>query len=178
MAKHTGKSGKGRFRRYLKGRLDETLALGTLGAKVVISANSSDVVTEKAFLSSVKATWSLGAVTDAINVGPVEVGIAHSDYSSAEIEEYLENSGSWQEEDMISQEIGKRKIRSVGLLRSPDTVAGFSRLNDGKPITTKAGWIIQTGQGVRIWAYNMGSVAFATTDPQMQVQGHANLWPR
>ncbi len=33
-----------------------------------------------------------------------------------------------------------------------------------------------TGQTVNLWVYNMGSAAFATTDPNVHVQGKANLF--
>ncbi len=176
MAKHPK---KGRFRPYLKGQIDFELALGTLAPKDLISAPVGDSVTEEIWLSSVKATWTMDEFTEALNQGPIMVGVAHSDYANAEIEEWVENLASWERHDLVGQEVAKRKIRKVGVYSWVDSTAtGQVALNQGKPIRTKCGWMLGSGQTVRIWAYNMGSVALATTDPNIQCQGHANLWPR
>ncbi len=177
MAKH-GK-GKGRkFRPYLKGRLDETLDLGTLGAKVLVGANAAGVLEEKAWLTSIKATWSLDDFTPATDDGPILVGICHNSYSDAEIEAFIENTtGSWAAGSMVQQEIAKRKIRIVGTFRNPPAATQAETLNEGRPIRTKCGWQLQTGDTVKIWAYNQGASALATTAPNVLVEGHANLWP-
>ncbi len=176
MAKHP--KGRGRFRRYLRGNINHGLDLGTIGPAVVIGSTVSDVVTERAWTSSVSLRWSLNDWTPITNAGPILVGVAHPDYTDAEIEAWLENSGSWEEADQVQQEVAKRKIRQVGIFENP-TGASLSRhLNDGKPILTKCGWMITTGQSIRIWAYNLGSVAAATTTPQLEAVGHANLWPK
>ncbi len=167
-----------KFRKYLKGQIDNAFNLGTLAANTLIGDDVDDVLTEKAYLSSVKATWTLSAGTAGPTVGPVLVGVAHSDYSDAEIEAWIENVSGWEEFNEVQQEIAKRKIRRVGILKVPETASLQAELNDGKPITTKCGWMLGTGQTVRIWAYNMGVGAFATTDPVVHTQGHANLWPR
>ncbi len=168
-----------RFRRYLAGAISNTFGLGTLASKTVIVDLVDDVVTEKTWLSSVKAMWSMDEFTEALNQGPIMVGIAHSDYSTAEIEEWVENLASWEEFDLIGQEVAKRKIRKVGVFAWVDSTAtGQYALNNGRAITTKCGWMLGTGQTVRIWAYNMGSAALATTDPNIMTEGHANLWPR
>lgn len=172
MAKH----GRRKFRAYLKGRVDITLPLTALGTKLVKSAATAGVLDETAWLSSVRATYTLTDFTAAAGDGPIYVGVAHSDYSNLEIEAWIENAGSWTRGDKISQEIGRRKIRQVGIFDSPDTVDDQVHLNDGKPITTKCGWMLQTGQTVRIWAYNSG-VGTLTTGSAVIVLGHANLWP-
>ncbi len=177
MAKHKG-SGRGRFRRYLKGSVDHTLALSTLAAKTLISSNLASSVNERTFCSSLRATWSLNSMTRGSDDGPILVGVAHSDYTSIEIEEWIEQSNSWNEGNLIGQEIAKRKIRRVGLFETPDDALEAIVLNDGKPITTKLGWILLQAQTLKVWAYNTGISALATTDPDVQVNGHANLWPK
>ncbi len=177
MAKHPKRSRRGRkYRRYLKGQINATQDIGTLAGRTLQSQLVTDTLTEKAWLSSVKATWALSDVTQSNSVGPLMVGVAHSDYTNAEVEAWIEQTSSWEQGDKIAQEVAKRKIRRVGvfqLFASDETIV----LNDGKPITTKCGWQLVTGQTVRIWAYNMGSGAFATTTPQLMTEGHANLWP-
>ncbi len=176
LAKHPRKRRK--FRRYIRGGIEEDLSLGTLGSKTLISIAGSDVVTEKAWISSVKATWALSDFTFAAGDGPILVGVAHSDYTDAEIEAWVEQTTSWDEGDLVSQEIAKRKIRQVGTFSSGTIgLVGDQILNNGRPITTKLGWELTTGNNIDFWAYNQGSSPL-TTAANVRVAGHANLWPR
>lgn len=171
------KKGARKWKKYLRGEINDIMDLGTLGPAVASTKIAPDSVTEKAWLSSVVLTWALAQFTPTTNVGPIMVGVAHSDYAASEIEEWIENLGSWEEGDKIAQEKAKRKIRKVGIFPTPASATQVAVLNDGKPIRTKCGWQLATGQSVRIWAYNRGSVAIATTDPDLVYEGHANLWP-
>ncbi len=177
MAKHGGKPRR-KFRAYLRGNVDEVLALSTLASLTLISAVFDEVVEEQCWVSSVRGTWAMQRFTAQTDDGPIMVGLAHSDYTDAEIEAFIENTGSWSRGDLVAQEVGKRKIRVVGIFQTPALAAEASVLNDGKPITTKCGWMLTTGQTLRFWAYNLGTSALATTDPRLELQGHANLWPR
>ncbi len=162
---------------YVKGHFDETLALGTLASKVVTSSSLTEVMEDTGRITSVQASYSLMALTQAANVGPIAVGWAHGDYSSAEIEEYLENAGSWNRGAKIEQEIAKRLIRQIGVF--PDRSGGPTApqvLNNGSPIKTRLNWQIQEGETIKLWVYNQGSAAVATTDPQCQALGHANIF--
>ncbi len=176
MAKHP-KRRRRKMGRYLRGNIDEKMSLGTLAARTLVSNVFGDAVAERTYISSIRMAHTLSDLTLAADVGPILVGVAHSDYSAAEIEEVIENSGSWSEADLISREIGARKIRIIGIFQMPATGAD-SVLNDGKPITTKLGWILNAGQTLDQWAYNLGSGPLATTTPEYSIQGHANLWPR
>ncbi len=164
--------------RYLRGKIQKTLDLGTLGAKVLISTLLDGAVVERTRITSIVATWSLADFTDAIGDGPILCGVAHSDYTDAEIEAVIENSGSWDEGNLISQEIAKRRVRIIGSFESSVADSqGVAVLNDGKPIKTRLNWLLTTGDNLRVWAYNQGDSALATTDPDMSVSGHANLFP-
>ncbi len=174
LAKHTPKR---KYRRYLKGQVNSGLVLGTLAATTLVGSLLGDVLTEKAWLSSVKAVWALQGFTPVSTDGPLRVGVAHSDYSDAEIEAWIENSMSWEQSDKIGQEIARRKIRQVGIFQSVDLSSSEAAvLNDGKPIHTKCNWQLTTGQTLKIWAYNEGSDAL-TTGATVHVSGHCNLWP-
>ncbi len=168
-----------KFRRYLRGQIDAQLALLTLAGDTVLGANVQDVLTESAYLTSVKATWSLRSYTVQAGDGPVVVGVAHSDYTDAEILAWVLASNSWEQGNMTAGEIRRRKIRQVGVIVVTGIVTGGvgdAYLNDGKLVTTKCGWQLITGQTLKFWAYNSASGALST-GAVVHVNGHANLWP-
>lgn len=163
--------------RYIKGNVDEELGLGTLAGKTLVGQAMDESVPERTLVSSIVAAYSLDDFTNGFDIGPIVCGVAHGDYSDAEIEEVIENTGSWSEGDLIAQEVAKRKIRIIGTF-SQQLSGGTQLLNQGRPIKTKLNWILLTGDSLRIWAYNMGSNALATTVPTIHVSGHVNLFPR
>ncbi len=160
--------------RLLKGNVDDNLTVGALTALDVISTIFDNVVDERSFLLSMEAVWGQHDAT--IGEGPVVVGVAHSDYSAAEIEEWLEVTGSWNEGDLVELEIGLRgkRIRIVGAfpMATSDEV-----LNDGKPIKTKLGFIVNQGQSFQIWAYNKSEATF-TTGMILTTNGHCWVKPQ
>jgi len=163
---------KGKFpSRYLKGRVDEGSGdLGTLAKNAAQVASFDEVVDERTKVSSVIASWAIEDMSS--QDGPIEVGLMHGDYTAAELEEFIENAGSWNESDLLqSREVAKRLIRSVGMMTGAD-----ARLNDGKPIRTKLNWILNEGQTLDLWVYNHGDAL--TTGAELFVVGHANLWPQ
>ncbi len=137
-----------------------------------------ETVNERTLVSSVVATYSMNNFTPVASAGPVLVLLAHSDYSSAEIEEFIENTGSWDEGDLVNQEIASRKIRKIGVFETIGDVTDEVVLNDGKPVKTKLNWILNQGQTLQMMGYNLGTAAFTTTAPVVRADGHANLWPR
>ncbi len=167
-----------RRRRYLRGTITDAFDLGTLGGATVAKEDLTETVSEVTWISSIRAAWTLVNYTAATDDGPILVGIAHSDYSAAEIEDYLETTNSWNQSDLVKQEVAKRKIRRVGVFDSPADALAVARLQEGKMITTKCGWLMSSGQTLSVWAYNLGGSALATTVPRVNVNGHANLWPR
>jgi len=174
MAKH--RKGRRRYRPYIKGQISTQLGMGALGALALIGVDVSDTVEEKAWLSSVRATWSLKDWTTGSQEGPILVGVCHSNYTNSEIEAWIENTQSWTTGDLVAQEVAKRKIRRVGIFSTPTGVNLSTQLNDGRPITTKCGWMLNSGNTVRIWAYNLGASPI-TTGAEVSIEGHANLWP-
>ncbi len=164
--------------KYIRGNVDDEVVLTTLGAKSANKADMGSSVNERTLVSSIVAMYTMSAFTKSTGDGPIMVGIAHSDYTVAEIEQWIESTGSWNEGDQVSQEIGKRKIRQVGIFENPVDEAASVRLNDGKAVKTKLNWILLQGQTLAVWGYNLGSSPLATTAPIVAIQGHANLWPR
>ncbi len=173
MAKHPKK-----FRKYLRGNVDEELTIAALGSRALTAVAFDETVDERTFVSSLVASYSMDEFTLGANIGPIMVGIAHGDYTAAEIEAFIENTGSWSEGDLVSQEVAKRKIKIVGIFDDDSVSLGAVTLNEGKPIKTKLNWVLTQGQTIDLWAYNLGAAAVATTTPSVHCEGHANLWPQ
>ncbi len=170
---------KRRMGKYIRGTVDEELTIAGLATRSLTLVAFDEAVEERSFISSIVASWSMDEWTPTANAGPIMVGVAHSDYTAAEIEEWIENTASWSEGDLVqSREIGKRLIRKVGIFRDRGVVLENIVLGNGRPIKTKLGWILTTGQTLDLWAYNLGGASVATTTPSIHCEGHANLWPR
>ncbi len=173
-----------KFRKYQRGNIDETQNLTTLAANTGVKNALTGIVTERTWMSSIKAVHSLSQFTPKTNAGPLLVYITHSGYSLAEIEEYIEAAAasSWDLGNKQQQEVMSRGkfIKLVGAFRpeSTDAVESIHVLNQGRPITTKCGWMLETGQTAALVYYNAGVAAFDTTVPVVQAVGHANLWPK
>jgi len=171
------KRGKGRkYRRYMKGQISHSMAVGALATQDVKTSSNSEVLTESAWLSSVKAIWAMQGGAFGADEGPVLVGISHSDYTAAEIEEWIENAASWDQNDEVGKEVARRKIRRVGIFHGLGVTTEAEVMNDSKPIHTKCGWLMGTGQTVTMWAYNTGTETLQS-GYDVKIEGHANLWP-
>ncbi len=165
--------GKSRRRgRVIKGDVDEELPLATLGDNTLVSSDLANTVNEKTFILSFESTWSIQALTP--GQGPIVVGIAHSDYTDGEIQEWVTNSGSWDEGNLVAQEQGRRKIRLVGTFSGE---VADETLNDGKPIKTTCKFMLLQGQTLSVWAFNKSGAAL-TTGAIVIAQGHAWLKPQ
>ncbi len=165
--------------RYIHGSVQHTQVVPVPFTTLDLdSAIFGEVVNERTLVSSIVATYTLSAVTPTIGVGPMICGVAHSDYTAAEIEQWLENATSWNEGNQIAQEVSKRKIRRIGAFAMADDQVDAVVLNDGKPIKTKLNWILTQGQSLTSWCYNAGLVSFVTTTPTLTIIGKANLWPQ
>ncbi len=156
--------------RLLKGKFQETVTLGTLAASTGILGVISDNVDEQAFYLSVEATYALQGHT--AGEGPIEVYACHSDYTLAEVEEFIENTQAWSKGDLISQEINKRKIRYVGSF-SGNEVAEV--LNDGNLLKTSLKFSGISGTSISFCCYNHDSGGL-TTGTLVVIAGH--VWIR
>jgi len=119
-------------------------------------------------IHSVDLLWTLRGLT--AGEGPLLFGVAHSDYTAAEIVEALAATivdGS----DKIALEQARRLVRRIGIFSGFDTNETF---NDGKSMKTRLNWEIQDGKSLNIWVLN-NSGAILTTGSAVQVNGHINL---
>ncbi len=143
----------------------DTLTLGTLAADDVISESFPTVLTEKSFFLSYELVCSMRGGTP--TEGPVHIGIAHSDYSAAEIEEAIEAAGAWDEGDLVAREQSRRMVRLLGVFPMEDQ---DEVLNDGKPFRGKLRWPIEAGKTIAMFGYNR-SGAILTDGATLQLEG-------
>ncbi len=164
--------------RYIRGDVNETLNLGTLAGATLVSVPFDNVVNERTFISSIKCIYAMDGFTKSSGDGPILVGVSHSDYTDAEIQAVIDATLSWNEGDLIAQEVAHRKVRRIGIFKNPADATESAVLNDGKPIKTRLNWTLLQGQTLRLWCFNIGSSPLATTSPLVRCEGQANLWPR
>ncbi len=156
---------RSRYRGYRKLPFTVTTAGGTVAADDVTTQVLTEVFTEERRVLSIESTYALKGL--AAGDGPLEYGVAHSDYSAAEIEEALEAVGAWDEGDKVAQEQAKRLVRRIGVFTEEETA-----LNDGRPVKTRLNWRIATGDTLSFWIRNRGIQL--TTGSEITGQGAAH----
>ncbi len=168
---------KGRnMRGYVKGNVNEALAIGALAANTLVSALFDETPVERMLASSLVATYSIDDLL--AGQGPYIFGVAHSDYTDAEIEAFIENAGSWDTGDKIAQEVAKRLVRIIGsMVGEQGTGTDDVRFNEGVPVKTKLNWMLNTAQTLRLWIYSKDS-GVTTTGSVLHCDGHINLWSK
>lgn len=160
---------------YIKGNIDEEVAITSLAAKDVVGAVFDEVTGQESRVTSIVVVAALADYTPVAGAGPILFGVAHGDYTDAEIEEFLENTGQWDRGNMIaSREIAKRLIRPIGTFSG---VAAAELWNDGRMKKIRLNWPLTEGQTLRLWAFNSGDQGVsATGTPTVHLNGHANLF--
>ncbi len=134
------------------------LALLTVASVTLVKADLLASGDNEFRLLSIKGLWALRDLT--AGEGPIMIGVAHSDYSITEIEEYLENETQLTRGDMVAtREIAKRLVRRVGVFAG-DTSS--ESLNDGKPLKVRLNWAMAEGTTLTLWAYNLGGAPLTT----------------
>ncbi len=141
----------------------QTKALGTQSTLTVALGVLTQTSDEDYRLLSLKNTYSIDNL-DAVD-GPIDIGVAHGDYTAAEVEEWIEATASWTRNDQIAAEQANRKCRRIGTF-SEDGV-----LNLGRPVKTKLNWHVTTGENVNLWIYNHGPTL--QTGAVIGIQGSA-----
>ncbi len=91
--------------------------------------------------------------------GPMSVGVAHGDYSDAEIEEWLEQQASLDESDKIAQEQGRRLCRKIGMFSGNEV---SEMLNNGTKIRIPLRFKLRGGELLRLWVANEDNTILAT----------------
>ncbi len=171
MVKHKGRN----MGRYIKGNVDDQMALSTLASGALITQVFDESVAEEAIMTSLVASWALDNIV--AGQGPLQFGVAHSDYTGPEILEVIANTGSWDLGNKVAQEQAKRLVRTIGfMVIEEDTGTDDVRFNDGKPVKTKLNWVLQTGDTIQMWVFN--PAATLTGNPILRAAGHANIFQK
>ncbi len=146
-----------------KVRVNSTSAVGAL-ASLALTKQSFLAVSDSEYRilsAKIVAIWMNIADPDD---GGLMFGLAHSDYTAAEIEEWLEATTSIDRGDMIANERANRKCRMIGTFGQQNfsSVEGDQTFNDGKEVTVKLNWAIPIGQQVNVWMYNSSNDVWST----------------
>ena len=161
MAKHGRRRGSRRKFNLRRVRVATSITVGALAAKDVVSSNVIGVSVSSYRLISVDFNYGLSDLGATSDDGQ-EFGLAHSDYSSAEIEEALEASAGIDAGDKIANERANRLVRSVGIMvGAPGTGAGLN-FNDGNPKKTRLNWFMAPGDTLALWIRNSSGTVYTT----------------
>ncbi len=159
---------RNRSRNFVAIPVTAAIPLGTLGNDVVIKGSLLGTLLEDLFVISADLTWTLRDIT--IGETPIQVGIAHDDYTIAEILENL-NVSMLGPGTKIEQEQTRRLIRQVGMFIGTQATTGGISLNDGRPIRTKMKFVCQSGKDLAAWARNTSGVSNLATGAVVQIHG-------
>ncbi len=162
---------KGKGRKYdpnfTSCRVSGNLDLSTLATVTLLGADLVPAADEAYRAISLDVAVAADAIVG--GDGPVAVGIAHGDYTNAEIEEWIEATTSISRGDQLVLEKARRKCRLIGELTAVNGAIG-----DGRRLRVKMGWAIPTGDTLKVWAYNYGSGPM-TTGTRVSVSGKMYL---
>lgn len=147
------------------------ITLDTLADNTVIKANIlGNDLAEDLFIISIDGLWTLRNLTGGET--PIEIGLAHSDYTIAEILENLEIEVI-SPDAKIEMERAKRKIRRVGIFAKGDRTD--QGIGDGMPLRTKLLFTVGNSQNLALWARNISG---ATLTTGALIQGNGTIFGR
>ncbi len=138
-------------------RVRAALALGNLGSDLAVKASIHTVLGRDFYAISSDIVFTMFDHT--AGQGPITVAIGHSDYSVAEALEWFQSEDAVGGGDLIAQEQKRRKMRDVGDFPG---AAESNTLNDGQPVRTKLGFVIQEGSALSLMAINRDDGTLAT----------------
>lgn len=138
--------------------------LGTLASLVATTIALSNAVTTECRVSRLKGTllWN-----DATSGDQIFCGIAHSDYTDPEIEQWIESTGGVDFGNLIDGEISRRLIRNIGGMIAPDVPS--LRFNQ------KLNWRLDEGDNLNIFVYNRSPDPL-NTGSELVMMGEMNLF--
>ncbi len=155
-------------------RINSSLSIGALASADVIAGAITNAPTDPLRFISVELAYG---ITELQNLADdtFAFGLAHGDYSAAEIEECLESGASMDLGDKIAQERSNRLVRQIGQISSTagSTTGEGLPFNAGVPVKTKLNWLMSIGDTLQIWVRNNSGTVY-TTGASLSVAG--KLW--
>ncbi len=150
-------------------RIASQSAAGALASNDVASNAITNAAADKLRFISLIASYDVEGGTS--GEGPLNFGIAHSDYTAAEIEECLEAVGGINLGDKIAREQSNRLVRMIGTI----DIDNAENFNDGKPVKTRLNWLMSAGDQLQLWILNkdantISAGAVITVDGDLWVQ--------
>ncbi len=143
-------------------RINAAVTVGALASLTVVKGVIHASSTNMFRVISLNCSYSWSGIAAAIDDG-MEFGIAHSDYTAAEIEECLEASGAIDQGDKVAQEQANRLVRSIGIMSgSGPIVDGQRSFNEGRKQRTKLNWLLGIGDTLVLWMRNGSGVVWTT----------------
>ncbi len=107
--------------------------------------------------------------------GNLLFGVAHGDYTDAEIEEAIESTLSINQGNQIAREQANRLVRILGSIRGqPANANGDDIFNFGEQKKVKLNWEIPIGKKLNMWVYNDSGVIWSDGS-NFNMTGRANV---
>jgi len=170
------KKGKSRRKFNLRPvRVNSGLGVGALASADVISSAITNVAANNMRVTSAHLAYSWADI-QALDDDAMAFGLAHGDYTAAEIEECLEAGGAMDKGDKIALEQSNRLVREVGQIGGHvEEVGGGISFADGRIVKTKLNWNLSIGEALQAWVRN-NSGAVYTTGSTLSISG--KIWVR
>ncbi len=151
--------------------------MGALASADVVSNAITNNATNNMRVVSSHLSFSWADIQAGID-DAMAFGLAHGDYTAAEIEECLEAGGAMDKGDKIALEQSNRLVREIGQLSGLGASVpggGGQPFNDGRTIKTKLNWNLSIGEALQGWVRNNSGVVY-TTGSTLAIAG--KLWVR
>ncbi len=150
-------------------RVTKSIPIGALDTLDVTSGALLNASTTPYRLITADLSFNISDLAALIDDGQ-EFGIAHGDYTAAEIEECLEAQSAIDVGDQVQNEFANRRVRTIGFMVGAPGTDASKTFNDGKSIKIKLNWLISVGKFISVWVRN-GSDTIYTTGSNMLVMG-------
>ncbi len=144
-----------------KVRINSFVLPAALVAGGVVAGSITDAVTSPLRIVSARLTYNMSDVPQVSDDGH-EFGLAHGDYTAAEVKECLDASGGINKNDKIAMERTNRLVRTIGTMAGQQSVDGGRSYNQGEPEKTKLNWYVGVGETLAIWIRNSSDTTWAS----------------
>ncbi len=138
-------------------RFDAQVALSTLGAATIILGDMLGTINNEHYAISMDAYVSVQDHTAA--EGPLDVGVAHGDYTTTEVGEWFNSTNLIGGTDQVQKEHNRRKCRDIGRLSGLSTQ---EILFDGGAKRVRLGFMVEDGATMNIFVFNRDDDALTT----------------